>query len=276
MSTNTDKELAEKIIAKTLEFGADLAGFANIADLKTSPSNTIYPLLPDFDGVGTGVAHAQEQAAITKKKVVWPEGAQTILVFALSHPEDNPRLDYWRDPFSGGTEGNLELIRIGNRLEKWLVETQSINSTPIPYVIEQGGIFLKDACNFAGLGVVGENNMLVTPRFGPRVRMRALGLPLDIPSTGKLDFDPCKTCGSLCRKACPNNAFGKKVFSSQEYGQEELPAREGVYARQTCNIEMEKNIENAEDLPIEGQDQTMRVVRYCRRCEFACPVGKIK
>jgi epoxyqueuosine reductase len=274
MPTDVNDKIPAVILSKALEFGADLAGFANIADLKKSPSHKIYPNLPDFSGVGTGIAHAQEKEAITKKKIIWPQKADTVLVIALSHPEDNPALDYWRDPFSGGTEGNLQLIRINNKINKWLEDTQDFKGKQIPYVIEQGGIFLKDASVVAGIGVIGKNNMLVTPQFGPRVRLRAMALPFDIPSTGPLDFDPCVTCGSLCRKACPNGAFNKKIFSAVDFNQTELPGREGVYARQTCNIEMEKNIKDAKNIPIEGKGESMRVVSYCRICEFVCPVGK--
>ncbi len=144
----------------------------------------------------------------------------------------------------------------------------------IPYDIEQGGIYLKDAAVLAGLGILGKNNMFVTPQFGPRVRLRAMALPVQIPSTGPIDFDPCTSCEMLCRKACPQRAFEEKVFSSSGYGQTELPAREGVYARATCKLEMNKNQNGAKFVPIEGKDdELMRVVAYCRSCELACPVG---
>ena len=40
-----------------------------------------------------------------------------------------------------------------------------------------------------------------------------------------------------------------------------------------CILELNKNRDEADFVPIEGQDDPMRVVAYCRACEFACPVG---
>jgi len=274
MSTDANDKLAVRILNKAFEFGADLAGFTNIASLKESPSHKIYPNLPDYAGVGTGRVHIHEKSTITKKNIVWPQGAKTVLVIALSHPETAPSLDLWRDPFFGCTKGNLQLIKIINEIIKWLGESQDLKCRQIPYVIEQGGIFLKDAAVLAGIGIIGKNNMLVTPQFGPRVRLRAMTLPINFPSTGLLNFDPCTDCGSLCRKPCPSGAFNKTIFSSVEYNQTQLPAKDGKYARQTCNIEMEQNIKNARHIPIEEKDDSMRVVLYCRVCEFACPIGQ--
>ena len=38
-----------------------------------------------------------------------------------------------------------------------------------------------------------------------------------------------------------------------------------------CILELNKNRDEADFVPIEGQDDPMRVVAYCRACEFACP-----
>jgi epoxyqueuosine reductase len=47
-----------------------------------------------------------------------------------------------------------------------------------------------------------------------------------------------------------------------------LPGRDGAYDRERCNVRMEKDIakSTAGGIP--------EPIRYCRRCEFACPVGK--
>jgi epoxyqueuosine reductase len=38
---------------------------------------------------------------------------------------------------------------------------------PLPYKVEEGGMFLKDAATLAGLGIIGKNNLLITPEFEP-------------------------------------------------------------------------------------------------------------
>ena len=52
MSDKTAEELAELIMAKAKEFGADLVGIARVEDLKQSPSHQISERMPAFANVG--------------------------------------------------------------------------------------------------------------------------------------------------------------------------------------------------------------------------------
>jgi epoxyqueuosine reductase len=56
------------------------------------------------------------------------------------------------------------------------------------------GIYLKDAAVLAGFGCIGMNNLMITPQFGPRQRIRVLLVNTVLPSTGSMDFDPCNGC----------------------------------------------------------------------------------
>ena len=145
----------------------------------------------------------------------------------------------------------------------------------LPYHVENGGIFLKDAAVMAGLGCIGKNNLFVTPDFGPRVRLRTLLLDVGLPATGTVDFNPCHGCAMPCRAACPQAAFQKKIYHEAELGLAELPGRSGVYSRRLCNFQMEIDIRNSEEVRIEGQNIPGKITKYCRLCEFACPVGKV-
>jgi epoxyqueuosine reductase len=156
----------------------------------------------------------------------------------------------------------------------WLGGEKGIRSQQIAYHIEQGGIFMKDAAVLAGLGCIGKNNMLVTREFGPRVRLRAVFIEEVLPPTGPVDFDPCADCALPCRKACPRRAFEKRICVRNEFKVDRLPARNGVYNRSLCNAEMKANQENYEEVEIKDKTEPGRLVRFCRRCEFSCPVGK--
>lgn len=278
MALDADKKLAAEILKMSQKFGADLAGFVDVESLQNSPSHKMHSKLPLFELDSDNAiadsdnAAASEENQQTEVKVNFSREARTILIIAICHPEDTPTLDYWRNPFPGGTEGNLRLIRINNKIIKWLKENKSLIGVQVPYAIEQGGLYLKDAAVLAGLGVIGKNNLLITPQFGPRVRLRAMTLPVNLPATGPLDFDPCAFCYVSCRGTCPQGAFDAKVYSSKDYGQAELPAREGVYARATCKLEMDKNRDEADFISID-RGGSMRVAAHCRACEFVCPVG---
>ena len=201
MNLDEEKNLAAEILKMAREFGADLAGFVDVESLQRSPSHKMHSKLPlyelDSDNAtaDSDNAAASEENQPTEVKVNFSKEAQTILIIAICHPEDTPTLDYWRNPFPGGTEGNLRLIRINNKIIKWLKENESLIGVQIPYAIEQGGLYLKDAA-----------------------------------------------------------------------------AREGVYARATCKLEMDKNRDEGDFIPIDG-GETMRVAAHCRACEFVCPVG---
>ncbi|PLX39869.1 MAG: Fe-S protein [Deltaproteobacteria bacterium] len=262
---NAPHEFTSEIILKTKEFGADLVGVVNIEELKRSPSHSIFERLDTYTGVGS--------KGEGKPSLTWPKSASSIIIMALEHPEDNEPLDWWRVGFSGGTRGNRILMEIVENVAKWLKEEHSVGTCMLPYHIEHGGLFLKDAAVIAGLGIIGKSNLLVTPQLGPRVRLRALAADIELEPTSPIDFNPCRGCQSFCRKACPRNAFNEKLYLSEKYGIDKLPGRDGNYNRSLCNLQMEADIAKSKEVDGEEVGSSREVVRYCRKCEFACPVG---
>ena len=268
MLIDTKKGLTNLIIEKAKAFGACAAGIADVEALKQSPSHLIYPQIGGYK------SFLNNEVPRDAGKVLWPQYARSAIVVAVEHPEDKPELDWWQKGLKGGTPGNQVLITIISRLIDWLRKDTVCEAKGLPYYIAQGGIFLKDAAVMAGLGCIGKNNMLVTPEYGPRVRLRAALLDLKLPATGPSDFDPCPQCDKPCRKICPQNAFQKKIQIDNPLGVNELPARTGVYSRPLCKNQMELDRENASITQDENQDRAEKVVKCCRLCETACPVGK--
>jgi epoxyqueuosine reductase len=236
-----DSYFREKIITKTIELGACSAGIARVEDLKASPSYGKYAQDPYYD--------------FFEELPDWPDNARSILVFALEHPQIEPKLDWW-DPKPGGTPGNRALIKIQKKMKKWLKEELGLSPRSLPYKLEEGGILLKDTSALAGIGIIGKNNILITPEHGPRVRLRGMFIDIDLDPTGPVGFDPCSACDMPCFKACPQDAF-----------------RSGTYQREYCQIEMRKNEADVKPHP---DDPEIEHVRYCRACELSCPVGKSK
>jgi epoxyqueuosine reductase len=185
----------------------------------------------------------------------WPAEAKSALVLALAHQEDQPALDWWGT--KGGTAGNRKLQNISTALKQDLQETHHIKAQPWPYSVEMGGIFLKDAAVLAGLGIIGMNNLLITPEFGTRVRLHALSLDAELVPTGPIDFSPCDTCSQPCRQVCPQQAFAT-----------------GAYSDSACSIQMQADEANKVVTQVEGGDLPIAYIKYCRACELACPVGK--
>lgn len=181
----------------------------------------------------------------------------SVVVIALAHPEGRLKMDWW-DSGRGHTPGNRLLIKVNRRLIKWFRKRFGVEARDLPYGGPSGGVFLKDAAILAGIGVMGRNNLVITPRYGPRVRLRALLVDRPLaPSAPLEDFTPCDGCPAPCRQACPQAAF---------------PG--GVYRRERCRVQMAEN-EAARIVlrsPVVGMPTRCKVA-YCRRCELACPVG---
>jgi epoxyqueuosine reductase len=263
----TEKNIKELIINKAKEFGADLVGIASVKDLKCSPSHEISEKMVEFDGVGTIDSEGQRRGIVN-----WPKGAKSAIVIAVEHPIDKPEMDWW---VTGNTKGNHQLIQVVSKLATWLEMEKSIKCFKLPYHIERGGVYLKDAAVIAGLGCIGKNNLLITPQYGPFLRLRGMLTDMDIPSMGPIEFDPCEDCPEPCRESCPRNAFAKQVYIREEYGQDELPGRSGEYSRIECNQEMIANESEFEEVEIDNRGKMGKQVKYCRECELACPVGGI-
>ena len=143
-----------------------------------------------------------------------------------------------------------------------------------PQDVHAGGIYLKDAAVMAGLGCIGKSNILVTPEYGPRIRLRALTLSESFPSTGPSPFNPCAICDGLCRKACPQNAFGETIYQAEDYNQDILPGRDGNFSRPVCGVQMDIDNDEAVEQDVESFEEPVKVIKYCRKCELTCPVGK--
>jgi epoxyqueuosine reductase len=185
----------------------------------------------------------------------WPAEALAVLVLGLNHPPKDPRLDYWE---KGDSWGNRRLKEISALLKRWLREKYDLASLPLPYHLEKGGIFLKDAAVLSGIGIIGSNNLLLNPEWGPRIRLRSILLEGEFQATPSLEgFYPCETCEAFCQKACPKKAFPR-----------------GKYSRPICLAQMNADEENkVPEGEIGENGKRNSVIKYCRACELSCPVG---
>jgi epoxyqueuosine reductase len=223
----------EEIPTKAITLGASLAGIVPVADFLASLSDRRHQVDRSLNSGGT------------------------LVVLASSHSGERPELDWW-DSQAGRTPGNRRLLEIGRRLIKWLRHQISGEVRMLPYQVGRGGIFLKDAAVLAGLGVIGRNNLLVTPEYGPRVRLGALLLDRPLAGNGALaGFAPCDGCPAPCQQACPQGAFHGGGYRIDR-------CLERLTADERRRIVLKH--------PLIGMGDR-HAIAYCRRCELACPVG---
>ncbi|OQY17768.1 MAG: hypothetical protein B6I35_14115 [Anaerolineaceae bacterium 4572_32.2] len=130
-----NKKIEQTIVEKAKELGASLAGIALVKDLRASPSYAIYDKKPFYEEY---------------KGVEWRPEHKSILVWALSHPASEPALDWWSMKVKGFTPGNGIMRLQSRKLRIWLGEELGIKALSLPYQIEYGGAFLKDAAHLEG------------------------------------------------------------------------------------------------------------------------------
>lgn len=242
MSSDIHRQLAEKLIAEAEKWDGIQAGIASIDRVLEGPSYR-------------AAAAGKWQCGRAEQTIKWLPNASSLLVLAMHHSEDDLQLD-WFD--RGDSAGNRQLTIISKSLVAWLFQTHGIRAQALPYRVEHGGVYLKDAAVFAGLGVVGKNNMLLNPTWGPSLRLRSVLIEDHLLSSAPLEnFDPCCRCAMPCQKACPENAFDR-----------------GQYNRPACMQQLESDRANPiESGQMDSGESPIRVTEWCRRCEFACPVG---
>ncbi len=80
-----------------------------------------------------------------------------------------------------------------------------------PKIFLQGSFDLRLAAVKAGVGEIGANNCLITPKYGSRVRLGAVfteaRLEPDTPNQYGSVPEFCRECGFRCVEACPANAL---------------------------------------------------------------------
>ncbi|HOB18045.1 MAG TPA: hypothetical protein PKK74_05050 [Candidatus Methanoculleus thermohydrogenotrophicum] len=214
-----DREIIRKALRRARTLGADVAGVVPATRLINCPS-----------AVADGYQGSQRDRG-------------TYIILGLHHDPEHPELDLWEE--GRGTPGDRILEGIGRRLGLWLQENYRTRTEVIPYQIQDGGIYLKDAACMAGIGRMGRNNLVLVPGYGPRIRFRAVWADLTSPDQDLPGHDtPCAGCEGYCISACPMDAFAT-----------------GRYSRDRCMARMDAD-------KASGRER----IDHCRACELACPV----
>src|SRR6056297_554513 len=107
-------------------------------------------------------------------------------------------------------------LKIGHEIENMgyryfpVASSQSINFNGAYY---EAFFSHKTAATRSGLGWVGKNGLLVTPEFGPRVRLGTVLTDWDLPVGEPVTKSGCLSC-DLCVKACPAIALTGKNWEA--------------------------------------------------------------
>lgn len=201
MKTGHLSEKTEQLKGKITEMGASLVGIADVkdfSDLKVYPSDLLEPF-----------SRAISIAVQLPNSIFDTISDRPSSIYNHFYKTSNSLLD-----------------EIALRISVFL-QNEGFSSMPIPasdYVDKTnfyGSISHKAVARMAGLGWQGKNLLIITPQFGPRVRL------VTVLTTAPLLLDaPIKNrCGDcmLCRDACPAGAIRGVSTGDRYHKRSEAP-----------------------------------------------------
>ncbi|MBC7120290.1 MAG: epoxyqueuosine reductase [Candidatus Methanosuratus sp.] len=235
--------LTKRITATAIEAGASIAGVADLWQIKDLPAYDGLVL----DGFRSAVSYA----------VALPGH-----VFEMITASDPGRMYAW-----AYKTANQLLDLIGMRVASTMVSLggESLvvpSSMKVDVANELGHVSHKAFALAAGIGWIGRNNLLVTPGFGPRVRLGTVLTDLELEAGIPMD-NKCGDC-RLCILSCPSNALSYREFKTRP------ESREDIFDSKKCSTRLSTMKELLSKKPGIGDF----AVTVCGMCIKVCPYGK--
>ncbi len=136
---------------------------------------------------------------------------------------------------------SYELDRVGYALGRALEkkgfkayhQMASTGGTDQRYLM--GLLSLKHLAVQAGLGVFGHNSLLITPRFGPRVRLAAIITDAEVQPDAPINANFCERCESPCVSLCPVKALQRPV-DDRPYEINKYACSQYLNTRPACSV----------------------------------------
>ena len=202
-----------------------------------------------FDRVGVTPASAAKAP---------PAWSQSILVVALAALDE--AFDYQIFVAYGGQRRwykfAYEILVAKGYQAAGALASLGLRAEPLIYEDSFSIIDLKEAAARAGLGARGLNGLLITPGFGPRVRLGAIFTDAALTPDAPWDDYPCASC-TRCWSACPTRALGPDGLDRARCIAEFAPDA-AMVAQQKALL----------------RHLTPRTRRQCISCITACPIGR--
>jgi epoxyqueuosine reductase QueG len=259
------KDLTEQVLKKLYQLGADLAGIVSFETMQSYGGRWghVKEILPQAKSlVVFGVRMVDSTIAPAKMNIRLPQFSTKCLyeemdriAFGFSRYLDD--LGYQVIPYSPYLP-----VEMGKESKGMF-----------------GDISHRHTAYEAGLGTIGKSRLLLTERFGPRIRFLSIITDAPLKSGKPLKKDFCKNC-DLCIKACPVGAIDHDgnvdvIKCAKENMKLGLPGvtqfvKGWISASDNEKKEMLKNPTFWEI----WQNLTTGIFYYCFECLNACPVGK--
>lgn len=257
------KELADAIKEIARQLGFPLAG---ITTPEPPAHFEVYQnwLKAGNHGQMTYLAEERALECRADPRRILPE-CRSILVLGI--PYDNPTLALPEAPIANQ---NLPVTNYGRiaayawgddyhltlppRLEAIVrfIEAQVGHPVPNRWYTDTGPLLERDLAQRAGLGWIGKNTCLISPRNGSYFLLAEILLGLDLPPDRPFTSDQCGSC-TRCIEACPTHC---------------IQPNRTLDARRCISY---LTIENKAEIPLELRPQVGNWVFGCDICQMVCP-----
>lgn len=206
------------------------------------------------------LAEERARARRADPRQILPE-CRSILVLgipycnpALAHPQPPTTNDCNYGRTAAYAWGDDYHLALPPRLEALVrfIEEQAGHPVPCRWYTDTGPILERDLAQRAGLGWIGKNTCLISPRNGSYFLLAEILLGLDLPPDPPFPSDQCGSC-TRCIEACPTGC---------------IQPNRTLDARRCISY---LTIENKAEIPLELRPQMGNWVFGCDICQMVCP-----
>ncbi len=209
------------------------------------------------------LAHEDARQRRADPMLILPE-CKSILVLAFPYQPGSPRRGELPDSAEGGDSpiGKIAAYALTDDYHIFLkeklqaiinfIETEVGHSVLNRWYTDTGPILERDLAQRAGLGWIGKNTCLITPKVGSYFFLAEILLGIELPANEPFTSDHCGTC-TRCLDACPTQA----ILSDRT-----LDAN-------LCISYL--TIENKGEIPEELRPQLGEWIFGCDICQTVCP-----
>jgi len=220
------KGLKDVLSDIAFQHGADVFGVASVEDLNEAPSGHR----------PTDVVRGARSVIVLGMKML--DAQIDVLPIDGDACEEAPRQEMFKGHAAFVSQ---QLDRVGYEISRFLEkkgfrayhQMASTGGTDQRYLV--GLLSLKHLAVKAGVGVFGRNSLLITPEYGPRVRLTAVVTDAKLPPDKPAFRDFCKECKSPCISICPAKAL-KKTTGNSPYDIDRFACSQYWNNRTACSL----------------------------------------
>ncbi len=239
---------AAQIIDTAYKIGFDICGIAPVHTLENDKNYTLRWLEEGLDG---GLTYLHRNIDKRFSPALLFEGAKSVIVCGVNY-RNRFSLGYPAD-FEGAKIASYALAPDYHRIigDKLHLLAKELGITQYKTTVDTAPNAEKRWAVEAGLGQIGRNKLLITPRFGAFVMLGTLIVCDEVDEYATpIDGNPCGEC-HRCWDNCPSGALGKAGIDARK-----------CISRQTIEKDADPNVD------------TYGWKFGCDECQSCCPYNK--